>query len=206
MLPPIRKPATFFLLFALPVVLGSPLSKGSQSPLIQPRVYQENQAAEADLNDSYDVFYDQLSSDGHWIFVENYGYVFKPNVAEKNADWRPYTIGHWESTDRGWYWDTDESFGWATYHYGRWANIDGTGWVWAPGTDWSPAWVSWRVGDTGFVGWAPLPPECPRPSDAVRLTSSSFGVGEYPTPLLTPSRCSARRRCSSSSRCRRLTG
>jgi hypothetical protein len=169
MLPPIRKPATFFLLLALPVVLGSPLSKGSQSPLIQPRVYQENQATAADLNDSYDVFYDQLSSDGHWIFVENYGYVFQPNLAEKNADWRPYTNGHWESTDRGWYWDTDESFGWATYHYGRWANIDGTGWVWTPGTDWSPAWVSWRVCDTGFVGWAPLPPECPRPSEAVAI-------------------------------------
>jgi hypothetical protein len=169
MLPPIRKPATFFLLFALPVVLGSPLAKGSQSPLIQPRVYQENQPAEADLNDSYDVFYDQLASDGHWIFVENYGYVFQPNLAEKNADWRPYANGHWESTDRGWYWDTDESFGWATYHYGRWANIDGTGWVWTPGTDWSPAWVSWRVCDTGFVGWAPLPPECPRPSEAVAI-------------------------------------
>jgi hypothetical protein len=139
------------------------------TPVPHTRVYQENQAAEADLNDSYDVFYDQLSSDGHWIFVENYGYVFQPNIAEKNADWRPYTIGHWESTDRGWYWDTDESFGWATYHYGRWANIDGTGWVWTPGTDWSPAWVSWRVCDTGFVGWAPLPPECPRPSEAVAI-------------------------------------
>jgi hypothetical protein len=139
------------------------------SPVAHTRVYQENQAAEADLNDSYDVFYDQLSSDGHWIFVENYGYVFQPNLAEKNANWRPYTNGHWESTDRGWYWDTDESFGWATYHYGRWANIDGTGWVWTPGTDWSPAWVSWRVCDTGFVGWAPLPPECPRPSEAVAI-------------------------------------
>lgn len=169
MLPPIRKPATFFLLLALPVVLGSPLSKGSQSPLIHTRVYQEMPATGADLNDSYDVFYDQLSSDGHWIFAENYGYVFQPNVAEKNADWRPYTNGHWESTDRGWYWDTDEPFGWATYHYGRWANIDGTGWVWTPGTDWSPAWVSWRVCDTGFVGWAPLPPECPRPRDAVAI-------------------------------------
>jgi hypothetical protein len=170
MLPPIRTPATLFLLLALPVVLGSPLLKGSQSPSDQPRVYQENQTNAADLNDSYDVFYDELSSDGHWIYAENYGYVFQPNVAENHADWRPYTNGHWESTDRGWYWDTDEPFGWATYHYGRWANIDGTGWVWAPGIDWSPAWVSWRVCDNGYIGWAPLPPECPRPSEAVAIS------------------------------------
>jgi hypothetical protein len=139
------------------------------SPAAHTRVYQETLANAADLNDSYDVFYDQLSSDGHWIYAENYGYVFRPNVAEKNAGWRPYTNGHWESTDRGWYWDTDESFGWATYHYGRWANIDGTGWVWTPGIDWSPAWVSWRVCDNGYIGWAPLPPECPRPSEAVAI-------------------------------------
>jgi hypothetical protein len=135
------------------------------------RVYQETPTEEADLNDSYDVFYDQLSADGHWIFAENYGYVFQPNIAEHNADWRPYTNGHWESTDRGWYWDTEEPFGWATYHYGRWANIDGTGWVWTPGIDWSPAWVSWRICDSGFVGWAPLPPECPRPSEVVAIGS-----------------------------------
>lgn len=135
------------------------------------RVYQETPTDEADLNDSYDVFYDQLSADGHWIFAENYGYVFQPNIAENNADWRPYANGHWESTDRGWYWDTEEPFGWATYHYGRWANIDGAGWVWAPGIDWSPAWVSWRICDSGFVGWAPLPPECPRPSEVVAIGS-----------------------------------
>jgi hypothetical protein len=134
-------------------------------------VYQEAVTNESDLNDSYDVFYDQLSADGHWIFAENYGYVFQPNVAEKNPDWRPYTIGHWEATDRGWYWDTEEPFGWATYHYGRWTNIDGTGWVWTPGIDWSPAWVSWRISDNGFVGWAPLPPECPRPSEVVPIGS-----------------------------------
>ena len=133
------------------------------------RVYQEAPASETDLNDSYDVFYDQLSADGHWIYAENYGYVFQPKVAENNPNWRPYTNGHWEATDRGWYWDTEEPFGWATYHYGRWTNIDGTGWVWTPGIDWSPAWVSWRVSDNGFVGWAPLPPECPRPSEVVPI-------------------------------------
>jgi hypothetical protein len=143
------------------------------TPALHPStVYEESPVTDqTDLNDSYDVFYDQLSADGHWIFAENYGYVFQPNVAEKNPDWRPYTNGHWEATDRGWYWDTEEPFGWATYHYGRWTNIDGTGWVWTPGIDWSPAWVSWRISDNGFVGWAPLPPECPRPSEVVPIGS-----------------------------------
>jgi hypothetical protein len=149
---------------------GGPTLRYSSTPVLHSfRVYQESPANETDLNDSYDVFYDQLSPDGHWIFAENYGYVFQPTVAASNADWRPYTNGHWEATDRGWYWDTEEPFGWATYHYGRWANIDGTGWVWTPGTDWSPAWVSWRICDNGFIGWAPLSPECPRPSEAVAI-------------------------------------
>ncbi|MBV9875389.1 MAG: hypothetical protein JO025_11720 [Verrucomicrobia bacterium] len=141
-------------------------------PIHSSTVYEESPVPnQADLNDSYDVFYHQLSADGHWLFAENFGYVYQPKVAEKDPNWRPYTNGHWEATDRGWYWDTDEPFGWATYHYGRWANIDGTGWVWTPGIDWSPAWVSWRICDNGFVGWAPLPPECPRPSDAVPIGS-----------------------------------
>ena len=147
--------------------------QNSITPALHPsRVYQQTPVTDqTDLNDSYDVFYDQLSADGHWLFAENFGYVYQPKMAENNPDWRPYTNGHWEATDRGWYWDTDEPFGWATYHYGRWANIDGTGWVWTPGIDWSPAWVSWRICDNGFVGWAPLPPECPRPSDAVPIGS-----------------------------------
>jgi hypothetical protein len=151
----------------------APVLLHSLAPTFPPsRVYQQTAVTnQTDLNDSYDVFYDQLSADGHWLFVENFGYVYQPKVAENNQDWRPYTNGHWEATDRGWYWDTDEPFGWATYHYGRWANIDGTGWVWTPGIDWSPAWVSWRICDNGFVGWAPLPPECPRPSDVVPIGS-----------------------------------
>jgi hypothetical protein len=75
-----------------------------------------------------------------------------------DADWAPYTDGHWVYTDDGWTWVSDESFGWATYHYGRWVNLDGTGWCWVPGYTWAPAWVSWRYGG-GYCGWAPLPPD-----------------------------------------------
>src|SRR6201993_1304016 len=174
---PVPTPTQRPLIFA---IAGSPsnyLRPASLQNSITPalhlsRVYQQTPVTnQTDLNDSYDVFYDQLSADGHWLFVENFGYVYQPKIAENNPDWRPYNNGHWESTDRGWYWDTNEPFGWATYHYGRWANIDGTGWVWTPGIDWSPAWVSWRICDNGFVGWAPLPPECPRPSEVVPIGS-----------------------------------
>ena len=147
---------------------GKPVRQALGGP-IHTRVYVEAQTNSADSNDSYDVFYDQLSKDGQWLYAENYGYVFQPSVAASNADWRPYSNGHWEWTDRGWYWDTEEPFGWATYHYGRWTNLEGAGWVWAPGTEWSPAWVSWRIADNGFIGWAPLPPECPRPSEAIAI-------------------------------------
>jgi hypothetical protein len=162
-----RKLFAFVFLLAIPSVfaVANPLPTPAQNPF-NPAVTDQT-----DLNDSYDVFYDQLSADGHWLFAENYGYVYQPKIAENNPDWRPYANGHWEATDCGWYWDTDEPFGWATYHYGRWANIDSTGWVWTPGIDWSPAWVSWRLCDNGFVGWAPLPPECPRPSDVVPIGS-----------------------------------
>ncbi len=105
---------------------------------------------------TFQTFYDSLGSQGNWIQTNDYGYVWQPEVTD--ADWAPYTEGHWVYTDDGWTWVSDEPWGWATYHYGRWANLDGTGWVWVPGYTWAPAWVSWRYGE-GYCGWAPLPPD-----------------------------------------------
>jgi hypothetical protein len=110
---------------------------------------------------SFNLFYERLQPEGHWLEDSNYGYVWQPNVAEQDENWGPYTDGHWAYTDRGWTWLSNEDFGWATYHYGRWARVRDTGWVWVPGATWAPAWVSWRQTDQyGYVGWAPLPPEC----------------------------------------------
>ena len=114
---------------------------------------------------SFQTFYDQLANQGTWINSDKYGYVFQPT--ENDANWRPYTYGHWVNTDAGMTWVSDDSFGWATDHYGRWANLDGVGWVWVPGYTWAPAWVSWREGtdvaddsvSDNEVGWAPLPPD-----------------------------------------------
>ncbi len=114
--------------------------------------------AQAETEVSLNLFYDNLSSQGNWIEVADYGYCFQPNVAVSNQDWRPYADGYWAYTDLGWTWVSYEDFGWATYHYGRWASLDSYGWVWVPGYEWGPAWVSWRTGGD-YVGWAPLPPQ-----------------------------------------------
>ena len=101
-------------------------------------------------------FYQPLQPYGRWIDVRGYGRCWTP--AGVDPDWRPYTDGHWQRTDAGWYWVSDEPWGWATCHYGRWHREDNFGWVWIPQTQWAPAWVAWREGG-GYTGWAPLPPE-----------------------------------------------
>ncbi|HET9378056.1 MAG TPA: DUF6600 domain-containing protein, partial [Chthoniobacterales bacterium] len=149
--------------------LGAQLSRNHH-------VFQEDTQTD---EDSYDVFYDQLADDGQWYYDDTYGYVFEPAVAESSSDWRPYSDGHWDDTDRGWYWDSNERFGWATYHYGRWVLVDGQGWVWVPGSEWAPSWVSWRDSDD-YCGWAPLPPECGSVSVGISIggwCDSYWGVG-----------------------------
>jgi hypothetical protein len=111
--------------------------------------------AATNVSVSIGTFYDDLAPYGSWVNYED-AYVFVP--ANINADWRPYTAGHWVHTKRyGWLWVSDEPFGWATYHYGRWGYAEDIGWYWVPGKRWAPAWVSWRRSADHFV-WASLPP------------------------------------------------
>jgi hypothetical protein len=160
--------------------LSSATGKAPVRPISQisrnHHVFQEDVQTD---EESYDIFYDQLADDGQWYYDDTYGYVFQPAVAADSTDWRPYSDGHWEDTDRGWYWDSNERFGWATYHYGRWVLVDGTGWVWVPGNEWAPSWVSWRDSDD-YCGWAPLPPDCGSVSVGVSIggwCDSYWGVG-----------------------------
>ncbi len=105
--------------------------------------------------DSYQVFYDDLSPYGSWVDNSDYGYVWVPRVP---VDFHPYaTDGHWAMTNYGWTWVSDYRWGWAAFHYGRWAYEPRYGWMWLPGRVWGPAWVSWRESDEYF-GWAPLGP------------------------------------------------
>jgi hypothetical protein len=100
-------------------------------------------------------FYEPLSPYGEWVVVPSYGRCWRPRQVD--LAWHPYSAGHWQRTEAGWYWASDEPWGWATYHYGRWDLDARFGWIWVPQTQWAPAWVSWREGG-GYVGWAPLPP------------------------------------------------
>ncbi len=95
-------------------------------------------------------FVEPLRAYGRWEVIPGAGRCWIPTQVE--ADWRPYTQGHWERTDAGWFWASDEPWGWATCHYGRWDWREGTGWFWAADAQWGPAWVSWRSGE-GYVGW-----------------------------------------------------
>jgi hypothetical protein len=106
---------------------------------------------------SVDDFYEPLCEYGRWVDVHAYGRCWYPYRVEPG--WQPYVEGAWIWTDCGWYWDSPEPWAWATYRYGRWFYHSYYGWLWMPGVVWGPAWVTWRQGG-GYIGWAPLPPEC----------------------------------------------
>src|ERR1043166_9478994 len=143
-----------------PVVYSEPAPVPPPPP--QP-VYVEPSSVEVVIRDERD-FYETLSPYGRWEYVGNYGRCWVP--ARVESDWRPYSNGHWELTDAGWYWVSDEPWGWATYHYGRWDFTEQYGWYWVPQTQWAPAWVSWHSGG-GYVGWAPLLP-------SVRISAGGY--------------------------------
>jgi len=105
-------------------------------------------------------FTPHLAPYGHWVDDPHYGRVWVPARTVVGAEFRPYVSGgHWELTASDeWLWASDYPFGWVTFHYGRWAWLSGGGWGWVPGYVWAPAWVSFRVGSGGYVGWGPVPP------------------------------------------------
>ncbi|MSV30672.1 MAG: hypothetical protein EXQ52_18290 [Bryobacterales bacterium] len=114
---------------------------------------------------------DELDSNGRWVNVAPYGYVWAPTVT---AGWAPYRQGRWTWIDYyGWSWVSYDPWGWAPYHYGSWFQQAGYGWCWYPGGRgrhyWRPALVGFfgwgghggglHVGfGFGNVGWVPLAP------------------------------------------------
>jgi len=104
---------------------------------------------------SYQVFYDELSPYGTWVDMNNYGYVWVPDVG---PGFTPYsTNGYWVYTDMGWTWVSNYPWGWAPFHYGRWLYSPSYGEVWIPDYQWGPGWVTWRSSDV-YYGWAPMGP------------------------------------------------
>lgn len=152
---------------------GTPLPQGYTSdidaPTAKPAVpvqkvdYDDEDPADeyADTDPSaLTDFREPLSPYGAWVTDATYGTVWVPNATVVGADFAPYqTSGHWAMTDDDeWLWVSDYDWGYIPFHYGRWVWINGRGWSWIPGRVYSSAWVNWRVGDAGYIGWAPMPP------------------------------------------------
>jgi hypothetical protein len=98
-------------------------------------------------------YYGELSRNGRWVYVDDYGYGWQPTSIA--SEWRPYYYGYWSYGPNGYFWVSHEPWGWAPYHYGRWHHTAGYGWTWFPGRVFAGAWVSWSWGSVR-VGWAPL--------------------------------------------------
>jgi hypothetical protein len=104
---------------------------------------------------SFQIFYDELSPYGTWVYNYDYGYVWLPNVA---PGFTPYaTDGYWLLSDQGWTWVSYYSWGWAPFHYGRWYFDPSYGPIWVPDYEWGPGWVTWRSSGE-YYGWAPIGP------------------------------------------------
>ena len=136
------------------VLALSALGLACSGPTLQPVLYEPGAVITPRPDASADLFFDELSPYGDWVWVSGPGWVWYPYNVE--VDWRPYQYGNWAYSDYGWTWVSDEDWGWAVYHYGRWHYEASYGWVWVPGAEWGPAWVVWHEGN-GWTGWAPIP-------------------------------------------------
>ncbi|MDT4967920.1 MAG: hypothetical protein QOJ64_2657 [Acidobacteriota bacterium] len=97
---------------------------------------------------------EDLDAYGSWVYVNDYGWIWRPNATVVNnySNWAPYRYGRWVwCPPYGWTWVGDEPWGWAPYHYGRWVYYD-NGWCWAPrgyGYSYGRSW--WRPALVVFV-------------------------------------------------------
>ena len=111
------------------------------------------EAAYEDVPGEVRPYYRELSNNGRWVYVEDYGWSWYPVGVE--AGWRPYVDGGWTYGPNGYFWVSSEPWGWAPYHYGRWSHVPAYGWIWSPGRVFAGAWVSWSWGSS-YIGWCPI--------------------------------------------------
>lgn len=101
-----------------------------------------------------------LESNGRWVQVPEYGYVWTPTVVVSTS-WTPYREGRWTWRGGEYVWIASEPWGWAPYHYGRWSFFARIGWCWVPPVRgevyWGPGYVGW-VRTADYVAWVPLAP------------------------------------------------
>ena len=105
-----------------------------------------------------DQFRAELEPHGSWEEDRRLGVVWYPSRAEVGANFTPYaTHGRWTYGQGEYVWVSTLPWGWATFHYGRWMFSGPRGWAWVPGRRYAGAWVVWRTGSSGYVGWGPAP-------------------------------------------------
>jgi hypothetical protein len=120
-------------------------------------------------------FRSTLDPYGQWVDDPTYGQTWTPDPAAVGSNFAPYdTAGSWDYVDNDYVWVSDYSWGWVPFHYGRWVFAGGR-WLWVPGRQYAGAWVDWRVGDDGFLGWSPQAPQY-----------GWFGGGTYTLGLQSP--------------------
>ncbi len=106
------------------------------------------------------IYEDELASNGEWVTLDDYGYVWRPTVSI-GADWVPYQQGRWVWRAGGYVWIASEPWGWAPHHYGRWQHSPRWGWCWVPprrgDVFWSPGYVAW-IDTPRDLAWVPLAP------------------------------------------------
>jgi hypothetical protein len=141
----------------------------------------------------------ELRGYGEWVWTSEYGYVWRPNVAE---DWAPYYYGRWAWVyPYGWNWVGYEPWGWWPYHYGWWVSVASWGWVWAPCNSfysggyyyhgypyayryghYNPANVRF-VNDGRYVRWVPEQPgRTPTRTPAFSRTDTRLARWDQPMP------------------------
>ena len=118
----------------------------------------ENRPSSRYLPDELQVHSRDFEDNGQWVYVRDYGQVWRPTVV---ASWAPYRQGRWTWVGGDYVWISYEPWGWAPYHYGRWAFVVNFGWCWVPpvrgAVFWGPGYVGW-VNTPTYVGWVPLAP------------------------------------------------
>ena len=116
----------------------------------------------------------ELRQYGEWVSTPDYGYVWRPYVAD---GWSPYYYGQWSWVyPYGWNWVGYEPWGWWPYHYGWWVSYPAFGWVWCPFNSFFSVGFTWGgypywcrnayfysanvrfVNDGRFVRWVPERP------------------------------------------------
>jgi len=133
----------------------------------------ETAPSDANLPQSNNPAWGDLSANGTWYDVPGTGSIWSPYEAS-NSGWDPYGTGSWMYTPGyGYVWVSGEPWGYMPYQCGAWNYYDAVGWGWAPG-----GCQTWWGGGYGGGGWIftvgaiprwyklPVrPPGPPRPRD-----------------------------------------